>query len=167
MYWSDNVEAVDLYGIEVGGEYEFYENIFASANLTWQRGTQQVSAGSATTPFDGAVPLTAVLGLRYEMPEQGLEFELLTTLAAGPTERASATAFKPDGYALLDGYVTWKPTENVEVNFGVQNIFDTRYFPNTLTGYATTAAANVAAQNPLEAQVGPGRTFKLGTTVRF
>lgn len=165
--WSDNVEAVDLYGIEVGAEYEFYDNIFASANLTWQRGTQRVSAGAATTPFDGAVPLTAVLGLRYEMPEHGLEFELLTTLAAGPTERASATAFKPDGYALLDGYVTWKPTDNVEVNFGVQNIFDTRYFPNTLTGYATTAAANVAAQNPLEAQVGPGRTFKLGTTVRF
>ncbi|MBO9590698.1 TonB-dependent hemoglobin/transferrin/lactoferrin family receptor [Devosia sp.] len=167
MYWSDNVEAVDLYGIEVGAEYEFYENIFASANLTWQRGTQQVSSGAATTPFDGAVPLTAVLGLRYEMPEHGLEFELLTTLAAGPTERASATAFKPDGYALLDGYVTWKPTENVEVNFGVQNIFDTRYFPNTLTGYATTAPANVAAQNPLEGQVGPGRTFKVGTTVRF
>ncbi|KRA97604.1 hypothetical protein ASD83_10820 [Devosia sp. Root685] len=167
MYWSDNVEAVDLYGIEVGAEYELYENIFASANLTWQRGTQQVSSGTATTPFDGAVPLTAVLGLRYEMPEHGLEFELLTTLAAGPTERASANAFKPDGYALLDGYVTWKPTENVEVNFGVQNIFDTRYFPNTLTGYANTAAANVAAQNPLEGQVGPGRTFKLGTTVRF
>ena len=166
-YWSDNVENVDLYGIEVGAEYELYENIFASANLTWQRGTQKVNSGAATTPFDGAVPLTAVLGLRYEMPEHGLEFELIGTLAAGPTERASATAFKPDGYALLDGYVTWKPTENVEVNFGVQNIFDTRYFPNTLTGYATSADAAVAAQNPLEAQVGPGRTFKVGTTVRF
>ncbi|MET0438310.1 MAG: TonB-dependent receptor, partial [Devosia sp.] len=166
-YWSDNVENVDLYGIEVGGEYEFYENIFASANLTWQRGTQQVNAGAATTPFDGAVPLTAVLGIRYEMPEHGLEFELLGTLAAGPTERADATAFKPDGYALLDGYVTWKPTENVEINFGVQNIFDTKYYPNTLTGYATTADPSVAAVNPLEAQVGPGRTFKVGTTVRF
>lgn len=166
--WSDNVEAVDLYGIELGGEYEFYENIFASANLTWQRGTQKVSAGAATTPFDGAVPLTAVLGLRYEIPEHGLELELLTTLAAGPTERASPTAFKPDGYALVDGYVTWKPTENVEVNFGVQNIFDTRYFPNTLTGYAATQpSAAVAAQNPVESQVGPGRTFKVGTTVRF
>lgn len=165
--WSDNVEAVDLYGIEIGGEYEFYENIFASANLTWQRGTQKVSAGAATTPFDGAVPLTAVLGLRYEIPEHGLEFELIGTLAAGPTERSDPNAFKPGGYALLDGYVTWKPTENVEVNFGVQNIFDTRYFPNTLTGYAMTAPSNVAGVNPLEAQVGPGRTFKVGTTVRF
>ncbi len=166
-YWSDNVEAVDLYGIELSGEYEFYENIFATANLTWSRGTQRVSATSATTPFDGAVPLTAVLGLRYEMPENGLEFELLSTLAAGPTERSDPNAFKPAGYALLDGFVTWKPSENVEVNFGVQNIFDTRYFPNTLTGYANTASSAVANQNPLEAQVGAGRTFKVGTTVRF
>lgn len=165
--WSDNVEAVDLYGIEIGGEYEFYENIFATANLTWQRGTQRVSAGAATAPFDGAVPLTAVLGVRYEIPEHGLELELISTLAAGPTERADANAFKPGGYALLDGYVTWKPTENVEVNFGVQNIFDTRYFPNTLTGYANTAGSDVAGVNPLEGQVGPGRTFKIGTTVRF
>ena len=165
--WSDNVEAVSLYGIEVSGEYEFYENIFATGNLTWQRGTQQVSAGGATTPFDGATPLTAVLGLRYEMPENGLEFELLTTLAAGPTERADPAAFKPQGYALLDGYVTWKPTENVELNFGVQNVFDTTYYPNTLTGYANTAASNVAGVNPLAAQVGPGRTFKVGTSVKF
>lgn len=167
-YWSDNVQSVDLYGLEVGAEYEVYDNIFATANLTWQRGTQQVSAGAATTPFDGAVPLTAVLGLRYEMPEHGLEFELLSTLAAGPTERASATAFKPDGYALLDGYVTWKPSEKVSLSFGVQNIFDTKYYPNTLTGYsAVPESAAVAAQNPLEGQVGPGRTFKLGATVRF
>lgn len=165
--WSDNVEAVSLYGIEVSGEYEFYDNIFATGNLTWQRGTQQVSAGGATTPFDGATPLTAVLGLRYEMPENGLEFELLATLAAGPTERADPAAFKPDGYALLDGYVTWNPNENVEINFGVQNIFDTTYYPNTLTGYASTAASNVAGVNPLAAQTGPGRTFKVGTSVKF
>lgn len=166
--WSDNVEAVNLYGIEVSGEYEFYENIFGSANLTWQRGTQQASAGSASTVFDGATPLTAVLGVRYEMPEHGLELELLTTLASGVTERSDPLAFKPDGYALLDGYVTWKPNDKVEVNFGVQNIFDTTYFPNTLTGYtANQTSAAVQAQNPLASQVGPGRTFKIGTSVKF
>ena len=168
VYWSDNVELVDLYGIEFGGEYEFYENIFATANLTWQHGSQRVSSGAATTPFDGATPLTAVLGIRYEMPENGLKFELLTTLASGVTERADPAAFKPDGYALLDGYVTWKPTENVEINFGVQNILDTRYFPNTLTGYAANQTdIAVQGQNPLAAQVGPGRTFKIGTSVKF
>jgi len=168
QYWSDNVESVELYGIEVAGEFEVYENLFASANLTWQRGFQQVSSGMTETAFDGAVPLTTTLGLRYEMPEHGLEFEVLTTLAAGPTERSSPTAFKPDGYAVVDGYVTWNPNDNVEINFGVQNVFDTKYFPNTLTGFdAVAPSAGVASNNPLEAQVAPGRTFKVGTTVRF
>ncbi|WIY54557.1 TonB-dependent hemoglobin/transferrin/lactoferrin family receptor [Devosia sp. YIM 151766] len=167
-YWSDNVESVNLWGIEVAGEYEVYENIFASANVSWQIGRQQLAANAAETAFDGAVPLTAVLGVRYELPEHGLDFEVLGTFAAGPTERASATTFKPDGYAIFDAFGRWKPSENVEISFGVQNIFDTAYFPNTLTGYDTIQADDrVKAQNPLELQRGPGRTFKVGTTVRF
>jgi len=168
IYWSDNVESVKLWGIEVGGEFEVYDNLFASANVSWQRGIQRVSSGSAETAFDGAVPLTAVLGLRYQLPEQNLELELVSTLAAGVTERADPDAFKPGGYAVFDAFATWKPTEKVEVTFGVQNIFDTRYFPNTLSGYANTpASAAVANVNPLELQVAPGRTFKVGTTIKF
>lgn len=167
-YWSDNVESVNLWGIELAGEYEVYENLFASANVSWQVGRQQVSSGALETAFDGAVPLTAVLGVRYELPEHGLDFEVLGTFAAGPTERASPTTFKPEGYAIFDAFGHWKPNENVEISFGVQNIFDTAYFPNTLTGYDTVQANNnVKAQNPLELQRGPGRTFKVGTTVRF
>ncbi|WP_332712117.1 TonB-dependent hemoglobin/transferrin/lactoferrin family receptor [Pelagibacterium mangrovi] len=167
IYYSDNVESVEIFGIEFGGEYEVYDNIFASANVTWQHGTQQVNSGADTTPFDGAVPLTAVLGVRYEMPEYGLDFELLGTLAAGPSERSDPDAFLPDGYALLDGYVTWQPSENLEFNFGIENIFDTKYYPNTLTGYANTAPSSVQGVNPVELQTGPGRTFKVGATVRF
>lgn len=166
--WSDNVESVQVYGLELSGEYEFYENIFASANVTWQRGVQRVGSGAAETPFDGAVPVTAVLGLRYEMPENGLEFELLTTLAAAGSERSTPEAFRPTGYAVVDGYVTWHPNDDVEVNFGVENVFDTKYFPNTLSGYdAVPPSAAVAAQNPLELQSAPGRVFKVGTTVKF
>ena len=167
-YWSNNVEEVHLWGIELGGEYEFYENIYATANVSWQRGVQRISSGAAETGFDGAVPLTAVLGLRYEIPEHGLEFEVMGTFAAGQGERALPTTFKSEGYAVFDAFGTWKPSENVEINFGVQNIFDTAYFPNTISNYSTVPGSpDVAAQNPLELQRGPGRTFKIGTTVRF
>lgn len=166
-YTSLNISDVDLWGIELAAEYEFYENIFLTGNLTYQKGLQVASPGAPQTAFDGATPLTAVIGLRYEIPENGLELEVVGTFASGPTERASATAFKPEGYAVFDAFAKWKPSENVEVNFGVQNIFDTRYFANTLTNYSTTANVDVANQNPLEMQVAPGRTFKIGTTVKF
>ena len=166
-YTSLNMSTVELWGIEASAEFEFYENLFLNGSLTWQRGTQIASPGAATTPYDGATPLTAVIGLRYEIPEHALELEVLGTFAAGPTERASATAFKPDGYAVFDAFAKWKPAENVEIDFGVQNIFDTRYFPNTLTNYSTNPTAAVRAQNPLELQVAPGRTFKVGAKVTF
>ncbi len=167
-YTSENVEDVRLWGLEFGGEYEVMENTTASANISWSRGRQKVNAGAATTAFDGAVPMVAVLGLKHEIPDYGLQFELFTTLAAGRTEASNAAYFLPSGYALFDAYAKWTPRPNFELTAGVENIFDRRYFPNTLTGFNrvpdSSAVANV---NPLELQTGAGRTFKLGATVKF
>jgi hemoglobin/transferrin/lactoferrin receptor protein len=160
---------VQIWGFELGGEYEVYDNLFANAALSYQRGNQRVNAGSDKTAFDGAVPLTVVTGLRYLIPEWKLETELVGTFAKGVTRRADPDAYKPAGYAVFDVYGKWKPTEMIDVNFGVQNIFDKRYFPNTLAGtyLNTPSSSSVANQNPLEMQVAPGRTYKLGATMRF
>ena len=85
--------------------------------------------------------------------------------------RASAdNIFKPGGWFVLDAFVNWRPTQNVTLRAGVQNIFDTRYFQNLGTGtsYTVTPASTAVAQtNPLELQVQPGRTFKASLTVDF
>jgi hemoglobin/transferrin/lactoferrin receptor protein len=166
-YTSLNVDSVKTWGIEASAEWEAVENVFLTGSLTWSDGVQQKTDADPETVFDGAIPLTAVLGVRYELPENNLEFEFFGTFAQGVTERSDPNAFKPEGYAVFDAYAKYKPTENVELTAGIQNIFDTRYFPNTLTGYATTATDSVAGQNPLELQVAPGRTFKVGASVKF
>src|SRR5690606_22343280 len=120
------------------------------------------------TVFDGAVPLTTVLGVRYELPEHNFEFEVFGTFADGVSERSNPNSFKPEGYAVFDAYAKYSPTENVELTAGIQNIFDVKYFPNTLSGAYLNVPTNAAAgQDPLELQAGPGRTFKLGATVKF
>jgi hemoglobin/transferrin/lactoferrin receptor protein len=167
VYTSLNVDTVNTWGIEASAEWEAVDNVFLTGSLTWSGGTQQKTDADPETVFDGAIPLTTVLGLRYELPDNGLEFEVFGTFAQGVKERSDPNAFKPEGYAVFDAYAKYKPTENVELSAGIQNIFDTRYFPNTLTGYANTATDSVAAQNPLELQVAPGRTFKVGATVKF
>ncbi len=166
--WTyDNVEDVKLWGIEIAGEYEFHADWWASAAISYQHGTQRV-AGGKKTPFDGAVPLTAVLGLRHFIADWNLEAEVLGTFGAAVTRRASPNAFLPGGYAVFDAYLNWKPRNNLELNAGIQNMFDTRYFRNSLYGYdVTPASAATAGARPLEAQVAPGRTFKLGATLRF
>ncbi len=167
-YTFDNVEDVKLWGIEFGGEYEIVDYTTLTANISWSKGRQKVSASADGTPFDGAVPLTAILGIKHELPEQNLQLELYGTFAAGQTERASATSFLTSGYALWDTYAKWTPRENFELTLGVENIFDQRYFPNTLTGYQQVPdSAAVANVNPLELQTGPGRVFKIGATLKF
>ncbi|NVD43166.1 TonB-dependent hemoglobin/transferrin/lactoferrin family receptor [Ensifer sp. HO-A22] len=167
-YTSNNVEDVALWGIEFGGEYEVLDYTTASANITWTKGRQRTSAGAAATAFDGATPLTAVLGLKHELPDYGLQFEVFGTFAAGRTQNSDPADYLVPGYAVFDAYAKWTPRENVELTAGIENIFDRRYFPNTLTGYdriaPSVATANV---NPLELQTAPGRVFKLGATVRF
>lgn len=167
-YTFDNAEDVKLWGIEFGGEYEILDDTTVSANFSWSKGRQRVSAGAEKTAFDGAVPFTAVLGVKHVLPEYNLQFEAFGTFAAGRTENASPTSYLASGYALFDAYAKWTPRKNFELTFGVENIFDRRYFPNTLTNYERDPGSDAVANvNPLELQTGPGRVFKVGATVKF
>lgn len=167
-YTSDNVEDVRLWGIEFGGEYEVMTDTTISGSLSWSKGRQRVAATAAETAFNGAMPINAVIGLKHVMPEYDLQFEVFGTFAAGRTENAVATNFLPSGYAVFDTYAKWTPRKNFELTVGVENIFNRRYFPSSVTEYATVApSAATANVNPLELQTGPGRVFKVGATVRF
>lgn len=167
-YTSLNLAKVKLSGIELASEFEVYENLFFNTAITYQYGRQQTTPSATEGWYEPATPLTAVLGLRYELPENNLEFEVFGTFAAGPEHRNDPNAFKPDGYAIFDAFTKWQPTEDIEITAGIQNIFDTRYFPNTLTGYNTPGNGGLNTGNsPPELQTGPGRTFKVGASVKF
>jgi hemoglobin/transferrin/lactoferrin receptor protein len=168
-----NLSSVTLHGIEISGQYQVSENLRANFAASYQIGDQVASPGAAETPFDGATPFNGTLGLRYAMPDYKLEFEGVV-IAGASVERASTAAkFMPAGYAVFDSFMTWKPLENVTFRAGVLNIFDTRYFPpSVVAGYnrvptCTTPANCVSGVNPLELQVAPGRTFRVGLTVDF
>jgi hemoglobin/transferrin/lactoferrin receptor protein len=149
------------------------ENLRANFAASYQIGDQVASPGAAETPFDGAAPLNGTLGLRYAMPDYKLELEGVVIAGAGVERASSAARYMPAGYAVFDSYMTWKPFENVTFRAGVLNIFDTRYFPSSVvSGYAriptcTTVSNCVSATNPLELQVAPGRTFRVGLTIDF
>lgn len=167
-YQSQNVQDVQLWGIELGGEYRVLDNTTLSANMSWSKGRQRISSGAAKTAFDGAVPLTAVFGVTQELPEYDLQLQAFATLAAGRTENAAATDYLASGYALFDAYAKWTPRKNFELSVGVENILDRRYFPNTLSTYANVpGSAAVANVNPLELQTAAGRVFKVSATVKF
>lgn len=168
-----NLSSVKLHGVEIYGQYLLSENLRANFAASYQVGDQVASPGATKMPFDGATPLNGTLGLRYAMPDYKLEFEGVVIAGAGVERASTAAKYLPAGYAVFDSFLTWKPFNNVTLRAGVLNIFDTRYFPaSVVTGYnrvptCTTPGNCVSAVNPLELQVAPGRTFRVGMQIDF
>ncbi|MGE0629680.1 MAG: TonB-dependent hemoglobin/transferrin/lactoferrin family receptor [Hyphomicrobiaceae bacterium] len=168
-----NLSAVTVRGVEVSGQYQFTDNLRGYFSASAQTGTQVASAGASRTPFDGVSPLNGVFGLNYRIPNYNIELEGVALAAAGVDRASTAARYKPDGYAAFDAFVTWRPLDNVTLRGGVLNIFDTRYFPSSVvSGYNQTPTCStvsncVSATNPLELQVAPGRTFRVGLQVDF
>ncbi|MDM8165815.1 TonB-dependent hemoglobin/transferrin/lactoferrin family receptor [Roseovarius sp.] len=165
-YTYRNISKVDIWGIEASGAWQFTDRTGVDVSAAWQKGRQKVSPTAVETPHT-LPPLTATVALTHEIPSRNLTLEGVATFAADVQETESPTDFKPDGYALLDLYAKWEVVDNGFIKFGVQNVFDKRYFvPNAAT-YGMTASTSVANTNPIELQTGPGRTFMVSFDKTF
>ena len=168
VYTYRNLSKVQIWGIEAFGEWLISDNWATNVAVSYQFGKQQFEAGNAFVPYDGAIPLTAVVGLKWMKPDWGLETEVIGTFAQGVTRASASTLYKPAGYAVFDAYANWKVNDTFTVRAAVLNIFDTRYFKAPLSyNYEISPTAATRAGNPLELQTAPGRTFKLSAVANF
>lgn len=165
-YTYRNLSSVQVWGVELEGEFDITSDLTATGALSWQRGLQKANE-EADVQDHTVAPVTAVLGLNYALADYGLSFDAVTTLAAPVSNVTDNDTFKPGGYALLDLFGSWAPHERVNLNFGVRNVFDTRYFEQTAAGRTLSPSTNVARQNPLELMTGPGRTFSAALNITF
>ncbi|TCM76558.1 TonB-dependent hemoglobin/transferrin/lactoferrin family receptor [Rhodovulum steppense] len=165
-YTYRNLSRVRVWGVEIEGEWDIRPDLRLTGAASWQKGTQRVSAGAAKTPHT-LPPLTATLGLGWDMPDSAWSFDVVGTFAAGVHETAGANDFKPAGYGVIDVFAAWEVTETAVLNLGVKNLFDQRYFEASAARYATTASAAAARTNPIELQTGPGRVFTASLDIRF
>lgn len=165
---SRNLARVQISGIEASAEWRFHERWLANFAFSYQYGKQRVVQGAPVTPYNVS-PLKAVTGLKYQMPEYGLEAEVIGTFAAGATRASTPAIFKPGGYSVFDAYLNWKPASFITLRAGVENIFDRRYFADLVspTYNKVPDTPAVAGTNPLELQTAPGRTFKIAATAEF
>ncbi len=166
-YTSVNLDQVKIWGVEASGDWRLTDNLSASAALSWQNGEQRAAAGADWRPYNVA-PLTATLGLAYEIPQADLKLQLFGTFAQGVKKASAENLFKPPGYAVFDAHANWGVTENASLNFSVLNIFDKRYFTSPMPySYEVPPLTSVAITNPLELQTQPGREFRVSLDVRF
>jgi hemoglobin/transferrin/lactoferrin receptor protein len=168
-----NVSRVDVWGIEGGGAWRFHPNWEVNGAFVWQRATQRESAAALREPFNGVEPYRIVGGMRFRKPEWGIDAEVIGTyfgeVTASQTDDTPRERFRPDGAFVLDASLAWSPRPWITLRASVLNVFDKRYFPASVSGthasFPDTMA--VAATNNLELQTAPGRTFRVGLTVKF
>ena len=166
QYTYRNLSDVSIWGLEMSGAQDLNDRSWLTYAAVWQKGTQRANASAAETPHDLA-PLTATLTYGYALPQYDLTLEAVATVASRVKETADPDGFKPGGYALLDLYGTWQIAPQAALIFGVQNVFDKRYFTADAIGRTTSPSEAVARSNPLELMTGAGRSFQVSLNVGF
>ncbi|WP_439599386.1 TonB-dependent hemoglobin/transferrin/lactoferrin family receptor [Falsiroseomonas sp.] len=170
-YTYQNLSEVTVQGVEFSGAWRFARDWTLNGAASWQEGRQRATPTSARTGFDGARPLTATAGITYDNPDLRTSVTLNGTYAAEVTNLSSSTLYHPKSYQVFDMLASWRPLANLELNGGIFNLLDTRYLPLAPGGttYSVSSATldSVKAANPIELQVAPGRTFRVGARVTF
>ncbi len=162
----DNVDEVELYGIEASMGYRVTPNWSTRAAFSYQEGT--TIDGGVENTYNGALPFKAITGIRYEDMDAGLDLELVGTFQAGAHDVSDPSSeFKPSGYVTFDFIGGYEIVPGMTLRGGIYNIFDTRYFTADTRGFTINGSDDVKRVNPIELQIAPGRTFKVGLNYTF
>lgn len=164
-YSYRNLSMVRTWGVEVETAWQVNDNLELTGSLAWMDGEQQAEAGDPATQHL-VPPLTAVLGVVYDLPDIGLTLNATATLV-DDMQTVNAANFTPPGYAVLDVGASWAFAESAELNLTVYNLLDRKYYEMGAAGSALAATAATTATVPPELFTGPGRTLALSLDYRF
>lgn len=170
LFQSQNVSRARIYGVEATGQYFFSPDLTGwslNGSFAWAVGDNLTE----NKPLLSTEPLTAVLGLHYDDPSQVWGARLVATLVADPRDPQREVVqtnpnappqipFVPSGYTVVDLLGYYNLDDNWQLNFGVFNLFDEKYFL-----YSETRTLFVGPEVERRAQ--PGRHVALSFSSRF
>jgi hemoglobin/transferrin/lactoferrin receptor protein len=168
----ENRNKVQIYGLELGGEWRFHENWRTWGSVAWSHGKDT----EEDDYLNSVAPLRAIVGLGYATETWGTDVSLTMAAARNKVSRGEVDAstgdvsgkgFEAPGYGLVDATVWWEPQKvgdtdlsGLRIQAGVFNIFNKKYWN----------ALDVPADTELAQQdyfTEPGRTFKISITKKF
>jgi len=168
----ENRNKVQIYGVELGGEWRFRENWRTWGSVAWSHGKDT----EEDDYLNSVAPLRAIVGLGYATETWGTDVSLTMAAARNKVSRGEVDAstgdvsgkgFEAPGYGLVDATVWWEPQKvgdtdlsGLRIQAGVFNIFNKKYWN----------ALDVPADTKLAQQdyfTEPGRTFKISITKKF
>jgi hemoglobin/transferrin/lactoferrin receptor protein len=136
-----------------------------TGSVAWMDGKATAAPGAAPTQHL-VPPLTAVLGVSYDLPDIGVTLNATATLVDG-MQTVNAANFTPPGYGVLDVGASWTFAENAVLNLTVYNLLDKKYYEMGAASSALAATAATTNTVPPELFTGPGRTLTLSLDYKF
>ncbi|MGD1906648.1 MAG: TonB-dependent hemoglobin/transferrin/lactoferrin family receptor [Leptolyngbyaceae cyanobacterium] len=161
QFQTQNVSEARIYGLELSGEYRFSPEDYGFSvlgSLAYVVGDDQ----TANQPLTSIDPFQAVVGLRYQSPEDVWRAELISTFTGMARVPDASTTFTPDAYAVFDLLGSYNVSEQVRVDLGIYNLFNTEYY-----NYSDIPLGLNANSPDIARFSQPGTNVKLGVTVSF
>lgn len=156
-----NIPRAEIQGVEINGQYAFAPNWLVRGSFAYTRGKNKTD----DVFLNSIPPMQGILAIAYGTDRWGAE---LSTKLAGKRDDVAATTgtnagFKAPGYAIFNASAWWRPLPqlvDLEVQVGVYNIFDRKYFDavNVPTGVLAQARDYYSE---------PGRTVKATVKYQF
>lgn len=128
---SQNINEVDISGLEAEVNYYFDNGGHLFATLTYTYGEEQTE--TAEGPADRIPPLFGVVGYQQEIlgdwniRSQVRFAETQNRLSERDLTDPRINPFGTGGFVVYDTHLTWRRDLNSQVRLGIENIFDKKY----------------------------------------
>jgi len=126
IFQSVNLNQVDIQGFELRSDWAFNEDWSASLSYAHARGDQ--ISGGMETPLITIDPDKLVLGLRYDKDSRYGAQAWLTMVERKQRNPAPNQFYTPGSFEVLDLLAYYNINQHWNVNVGLFNVFDHKYF---------------------------------------
>ena len=159
-YQSKNKDDIEIYGTEIEAAYRFNPDS-TGISLIGSLGYSHGENTKTDTALDSIEPLKAVATLRYKTQDNKFTVDFKNTYVGEPRVESGTTTYVPDSYNKVDVIGNLKQSERLELDLGVYNLFDKRYYY-----YSDVKGLSKTASN-LEGYSQPSRHVKAGFNFKF
>lgn len=171
LYRYTNLAKARIYGSELYAHWHFADDWKLKASMAYSRGHK--TQDGYKTPLNSVLPLKVKLGLSYTKDKWGAN-AMLTHSAAKKLKDTNGVSYSPHKrYTLidLDGY--WQPNRHLSIHFGVNNLFNQKYWNWSDIAYLVSDANSSRGnnltinQNNADRYTAAGRYFNIGIRYTF
>lgn len=156
LFQSVNIDRARIHGVEARWNQHLtgaLEGLEIHASAYWADGRNKATDQA----LNSVGPAQAVIGVRWQSPDQRWRAEILNTVTRPWRRRdeSGGELFKPAGYGVLDLFIEHRLSRVLSAQVGIQNFTDKTY-------WQWNAVSGLSADDPLIPQLSsPGRNISL------